>query len=197
MTKRTVVASFCVTLMALLSGCGTVTGVVGGGTKGHEVVDRQGLDLVVEDSSRKTTVIKDKNSAERFCRSPNPDFASGQSNAVSVGLPNGPSVGTSAGAMIDSLGGRSPGLLITRELLYRACELSLNLDANADLSKEIYWKFLSVVETALKMQLGPGAQGSTVASGVAASVPVTVQQGNTSAAMPGGGSGLERPAGAQ
>ncbi len=44
MTKRTVVASFCVTLIALLAGCGTVTGVVGGSTKGHEVVDRQGLD---------------------------------------------------------------------------------------------------------------------------------------------------------
>lgn len=120
----------------------------------HEVVDRQGLDLIVEDASRKTTIIKDKNSVERFCRSPNPDFASGQSSAVSLGLPNGPAVGTSAGAMIDSLGGRSSVLLITRELMYRACELSLNLDANADLSKEIYWKFLNLVAKAMKSQSG-------------------------------------------
>ena len=188
MMIRAVIVSFFLMLMALLAGCGTVAGVVGGGAKGHEVVDRQGLDLVVEDASRKTTVIKDKNSAERFCRSPNPDFASGQSNAVSLGLPNGPSVGTSAGAMIDSLGGRSPALLITRELMYRACELSLNLDANADLSKEIYWKFLSLVETAMKTQSGTGVQGSTVSNSVAASGPVMVPPGNTSTAMPGGSS---------
>ena len=164
-----------------------MSGIFADTPKGHEVVDRKGLDLVVEDASRKTTILKDKDSLERFCRSPNPDFASGQTSAVSLGLGHGPSVGSSSGAMIDSLGGRSPALLITRELMYRACELALNLDANADLSKEIYWKFLATIELAIKSQTGTGVQGSTVSASATASVPAAMPQGNSSAGMPGGG----------
>ena len=132
-------------------------------------------------------VFKDKDSLERFCRSPNPDFASGQTSAVSLGLGNGPSIGSSSGAMIDSLGGRSPALLITRELMYRACELALNLNANTDLSKEIYWRFLGTIELAIKAQTGTGVQGSSVSTSATASVPAAMPQGNSSAGMPGGG----------
>jgi len=172
---RFIRVALCLALPTLLAGCGTFFGKT---DKGHAIIDRNGLDLLVEDASRKTTIIKDRDSLERFCRSPNPDFASGQTSAVSLGLGNGPSVGTSSGAMIDSLGGRSPALLITRELMYRACELSMNLNANTDLSKEIYWRFLGTIELAIKAQTGTGVQGSTVSTSATASVP---------AAMPGGG----------
>lgn len=153
-------------LAMLLSGCSTVDILSGGDKKfkDHHLYDRQGINILVENSNLKTTVIKDKDSLERICRSPNPDFAAGQTAGVSLGIGQGPSIGTSSGAMIDSLGGRSPAVLITRELMYRACELSLNLQANPDLSKEIYWRFLSTVELAIKSQSGPGVQSTSITS---------------------------------
>jgi hypothetical protein len=149
------------TLAALLSGCGTLSNEA---DKSHALIDRNGIDILIEDASRKTTVFKDKHSIERFCRSPNPDFATGTSNSVSLGLAKGTSIGTGSSAEIDAFGGRSPSVLITRELMYRACELALNLDANEALSKEIYWKFLSTIEIALKSQTGVGSQGSAVSN---------------------------------
>ena len=177
--------SLFLTIATLLTGCGTASKLVGNDDRGHYLYNRQGVDLLVEDASRKTTVLKDRNSSERFCRSPNPDFASGQSNAVSLGLANGPSIGTSTGAQIDSLGGRSPALLITRELMYRACELALNLDANTELTKEIYWKFLGTVELAIKNQTGVGVPGSTVSTSATVTLPAAIPQGNSSTGLPG------------
>ena len=184
---RVLRVTFCLMLATLLAGCGTIAKLVGNDDKAHAIYDRQGLDLFVEDANKKTTIIKDKNSLERFCRSPNPDFASGATSAVSLGLGRGPSIGTSSGAAIDSLGGRSPALLITRELMYRACELALNLDADVALSREIYWRFLGTIELAIKDQTGTGVQGSTVTTSAAASVPAAMPQGGASPMMPGGG----------
>jgi hypothetical protein len=165
----------------MLSGCGTFDVLSSADKKNseHHLYERQGIDVFVESSSLKTTVIKDKDSLERICRSPNPDFASGQTSGISVGLSKGPTIGTSSGAMIDSLGGRSPAVLITRELMYRACELTLNLQATPDLSKEIYWRFLTTIELAIKSQTGAGAQGSSVTSNTIA--PSTMATSNANA----------------
>ncbi len=162
----------------MLSGCGTFDVLTSADKKNkdHHLYERQGIDILVESSSLKTTVIKDKDSLERICRSPNPDFASGQSSGVSVGLSQGPTIGASSGAMIDSLGGRSPAVLITRELMYRACELTLNLQATPDLSKEIYWRFLTTIELAIKNQTGAGSQSSSVTSNTNA--PLTMAPSN-------------------
>ena len=165
----------------MLSGCGTldVLSSADKKSKEHHLYERQGIDIFVESSSLKTTVIKDKDSLERICRSPNPDYASGETSGVSVGLSKGPTIGTSSGAMIDSLGGRSPAVLITRELMYRACELTLNLQATPDLSKEIYWRFLSTIELAIKNQTGSGAQSSSVTSN--SNAPLTMAPSNFNA----------------
>jgi hypothetical protein len=170
----------------LLSGCGTVDGLssIGKNNKDHHLYERSGIDIIVENASLKTTVIKDKDSFERICRSPNPDFAAGQTSGVSVGLGQGPTIGTSSGEMIDSLGGRSPAVLITRELMYRACELALNLQANPDLSKEIYWRFLATIELAIKSQTGAGAQGNSVTSNTTAPMMMAPANANVSIPIP-------------
>ena len=126
------------------------------------VVNRNGLDIVIEDGSKKATVIKDLGSTERYCRTPNPDFAAvkGGSFALPTGI--GTSVGASESSAIDSLGGRSPAVLITRELMYRACELSLNLNADADLTRAIYTQFLSIINVALENQKDDGVASSEV-----------------------------------
>ena len=186
--------TFGLMLATLLSGCGTVDVLSSADKKikDHHLYERQGIDILVESSSLKATLIKDKDSFERICRSPNPDFASGQSSGVSVGLAQGPTIGTSSGAMTDSLGGRSPAVLITRELMYRACELTLNLQANPDLSKEIYWRFLGTIELAIKSQTGAGAQGSSVTSNTTA--PMMMAPANAN--VPGiSGSGYTPPYG--
>jgi hypothetical protein len=170
-----------------ISGCSTLDPLISSDKKvrDHHLYERSGIDIIVENASLKATVLKDKDSFERICRSPNPDFASGQTSGVSVGLGQGPTIGTSSGAMIDSLGGRSPAVLITRELMYRACELALNLQANPDLSKEIYWRFLTTIELAIKSQTVAGAQGNSVTSN--ATVPLMTAPSNADAlGMPGG-----------
>ena len=131
-------------------------------TSKHAVVNRNGLDIVIEDGSKKATVIKDLGSTERYCRTPNPDFAAvkGGSFALPTGI--GTSVGASESSAIDSLGGRSPAVLITRELMYRACELSLNLNADADLTRAIYTQFLSIINVALENQKDDGVASSEV-----------------------------------
>jgi hypothetical protein len=174
-----------------ISGCSTLDPLISSDKKvrDHHLYERSGIDIIVENASLKATVIKDKDSFERICRSPNPDFASGQTSGVSVGLGQGPTIGTSSGAMIDSLGGRSPAVLITRELMYRACELALNLQANPDLSKEIYWRFLATIELAIKSQTSAGAQSNSVTSN--ATVPLMMAPSNADAlGMPGGGNTL-------
>ena len=188
---------FLILIFALmLSGCGTfdVLSSADKKIKDHHLYERQGIDILVESSSLKTTVIKDKDSFERICRSPNPDFASGETSGVSVGLSKGPTIGTSSGAMIDSLGGRSPAVLITRELMYRACEMTLNLQATPDLSKEIYWRFLTTIELAIKNQTGAGSQSSSVTSN--SNAPLTMAPSNANANALGiSGSGYSPPDG--
>lgn len=181
---RVLRVTFCLMLATLLAGCGTIAKLAGNDDKGHAIYDRQGLDFLVEDASKKTTIIKDNNSLERFCRSPNPDFASGTSSSVTLGLTHGPSIGTGSGVAIDALGGRSPAVLLTRELMYRACELALNLNANEALTKEIYWKFLSTIEFALKNQTGAGSQGSTVSTSSSSAPPGPNPLNSPSGLMP-------------
>ena len=186
---------FLILIFALMiSGCGTfdVLSSADKKIKDHHLYERQGIDILVESSILKTTVIKDKDSFERICRSPNPDFASGETSGVSVGLSKGPTIGTSSGAMIDSLGGRSPAVLITRELMYRACEMTLNLQATPDLSKEIYWRFLTTIELTIKSQTGAGAQSSSVTSN--SNAPLTMAPSNANA-LGISGSGYSPPSG--
>lgn len=147
-------------ILPLTTGCSVLKGPssILTGQKGtshppmHSVVDRNGLDIIIEDASKKATILKDPSTNERYCRAPDPDFATGQSNSMSLGVGTGPSVGMSSGETDDSLGGRTPVVLLTRELMYRACELSLNLNSDTALTKEIYWKFLQTVDLAVKVQ---------------------------------------------
>lgn len=139
-------------------------------TSKHAVVNRNGLDIVIEDGSKKATVIKDLGSTERYCRTPNPDFAAvkGGSFALPTGI--GTSVGASESSAIDSLGGRSPAVLITRELMYRACELSLNVNADPDMTRAIYTQFLAIITVALADQTEDGVASSEVATSAEKSV---------------------------
>jgi len=143
----------------LLIGCGSLPGTSDG--RSEYLIDRDGVDVVAADAGRQLTYFKDHLSKERFCHVPAPDFSRTAGSGTSVGLPTpaGGAVGVgsnlSKGAL--DLGGRDPVVLITRELLYRACELATNTNADPATEREIYNKFLAVLMEISKSHLGPGS----------------------------------------
>lgn len=152
-------------LAPLLVSCASIPS--SSGAMSTKYFDRAGIDVVLAPGDVQTNYFKDTGSRERYCRSPQSDVAStfGEGFSLGLGLPSGTqkSIGedVSRGAM--SLGGRNPGVLIAREILYRACELSLNLNADTALSLKIYERFLQSLESVVKAQVGNGvAAGSSM-----------------------------------
>ncbi len=109
--------------------------------------DRDGVDIVTTSSSRQMVMIKDRDSVERYCRGPEPDSSLATSSGMSFSLPVGTGARTIGGQKQQesaALGGRNPAVLITRELLYRACELSMNTNADPEKTLAIYREFLQI-----------------------------------------------------
>jgi len=191
-TKLEIVArnSIRLGLMAMLSpllmSCASMPASTG--TMNTRYFDRAGIDVVLAPGDVQTNYFKDTGSRERYCRSPQSDVAStfNEGFSLGLGLPLGTqkSIGedVSRGAM--SLGGRNPGVLIARELLYRACELSLNLNADTALSLRIYERFLQSLEAVVKTQVGTGASPIASAGMDPRIAPLTVPTPPTSPDVP-------------
>jgi hypothetical protein len=137
-----------------LSGC-SASGFFGEDSSAT-VLDRDGLDVVLDRSDKQAYVFKDKGGTEKFCRSRAPDFAVTASEGVSLGV-SGRGVGEDASEGALGLGGRNPEVVVARELLYRTCELSLNLNADEDTTRAIYTQFLNAIKDIAKSQQGSGA----------------------------------------
>ena len=110
------------------------------------------------------TYIQPNSNQNMLCVEPDPDMVSTFSGSVSLGATvagNNDAFSGSDGSSALATGGLSPMVLITRELLYRACELSMNSNANAEQQLAIYKMFLSTIE-----KLNTSNQGNvTAASG--------------------------------
>lgn len=141
-----------------LFGCATSSSVSAG--RAETLIDREGIDIIGSDAARHLAFIKNKDSIERLCLTPGPDFSRTAGSGVSLGLPttSGGAVGVgenqSHGAL--DLGGRAPALLLARELMYRACELAANINADPATEREIYDKFLAAIVEISKSQVGAG-----------------------------------------
>lgn len=138
-----------------LSGCAALKPAPEG-----KVFERDGVSMVVVPSGSRETYFSDPRSMERHCRAPSPDVSLTSSEGVSFQLPSpaGKGVGVgedvSAGAL--GLGGRSPSVLISRELLYRACELSNNLNLPREQSLKLFQDVLTVIVKIAAEQTGAG-----------------------------------------
>lgn len=122
----------------LLSGCASP--LTAPGSSVQQLSESNGLKITLILASDRENYFKSRHSVERMCRSPDPDFNMGQNDQMSLG------VGVENLAIGDtqkelSLGGRTENVLIVRELMYRACELVMNLNADAKTSIEIYEHF--------------------------------------------------------
>ena len=129
------------------------------------------LSAYAYDDELKNAYIKKSNKGHRLCLEPNPDAVQTSSIGLGVGLPQvGEQTSISDGVGGIALGGRNPEVLIARELLYRACEVSLNVNANYAQTRDIYREFLAAVREIAKYQVNAGSSAVAATSNAAATV---------------------------
>ena len=147
----------------LITGCTTKTELY------VTEVDRSGIDMIVMEDEAKVTYLKSTNSIEKFCASRETDSSKTSEQGISLGMSvvgKEDQVGEESGTGAVGLGGRSPAVLITRELMFRACELSMNLNTNKEDSIKIYKMFLDSIGNIVKSEHDTG-------SGTVVSEPVS------------------------
>lgn len=148
-----------VPVLVLAAGCGVTS------QRREKLVDRDGIDVIGSPADRMHVVIKNDTSKERYCKGPGPDMATTASAGVNLGVagaaavPGTGSLGESASRGALDLGGRTPTVLLARELFYRACELTLNIRPDQATALSIYKMTLDSVERIAALQ--NGASGST------------------------------------
>ncbi len=150
-------------LLVLLAGCATMAP----GSKTEKVIERDGVSTLLIPPEYRDVYFNPDGTKDRHCRAPGPDFSVEASDGVSlgVGVPvpgvGKGQVGFGSGQAALSLGGRSADVLITRELLYRACEMTANIDANKQETIQIYERFLQAIERIAKVQTETGTQAAS------------------------------------
>ena len=130
------------------------------GSRSDALFDRAGISILASSSTRQHTYMKQRDTTERFCRGPGADSVNTASEDAEVQIPlQGISAGLAEGQTTGALGlgGRNPAVLIARELMYRACELASNINADPATERQIYIQFLQAVTAISKAQTGAGA----------------------------------------
>lgn len=145
-----------VLMVLFLSGCSS---------KSLDVVhvDRNSLDAIVNDNSADVSFIKEKANAEKVCAYRDADAQNVSHQGIEATV-NGKGIAETSGSNALSLGGRSPAVLIIRELMYRACELTLNTNSDQNSSIEIYKMFLNFSNDIIKNEHDQGSQSTSIAS---------------------------------
>ena len=113
------------------------------------MVSSEGVSLISNHPEIINTYIKQQNVQSVYCLEPDPDIAAGFGSSLSLNASDEKSKATLSGSEQESListGGLSPMVLVIRELMYRACELSMNTNANQQQSIAIYQNFLNTIE---------------------------------------------------
>ena len=150
-------------LAGLFSGCSVATPA-----PTISQIERSGLDVVLVGEGQRAAFFKDGGTFERFCAAPESDVADVYGSGVSLGASEGSieeALGFSRSESAVALGGRNPATLLTRELLYRACEMSLNINADGPTTEAIYDRFLKAILEITAQQKSGGSGTAAVASG--------------------------------
>lgn len=130
------------------------------------ITEHGGLSTFTVTEDTETSLIKSPQSLQRFCAARESDAISAPQTGVSLGFGLGgakESLGTTSGSGAMSLGGRDPLVLITREVMYRVCELSLNHNLSKEETLELYKHFLDklIMIAPLTKANGSASQGIT------------------------------------
>lgn len=97
----------------------------------------------------------------RFCLQPSPDVALSLNDGLNLDSDVSDTIGLTESATAVNLGGRGDLTLMTRELMYRACELSMNGNLSPQDSREVYNDFLdAVIKITKNVHVRSSGQGS-------------------------------------
>jgi hypothetical protein len=115
----------------------------------------KGVSVMHAKSSEQFSYIKDHKDLARFCAETDTDTQTTKSSGFSVGAKDD-SIADDKSSGAVTLGGRDPTVLITRELMFRACELVLNTNAEAPEAVKIYAATLKALLKIIKAHKGVG-----------------------------------------
>ncbi len=114
----------------------------------HKLFEREGMDVILANINSRESYVINKESNSLYCLAPTPDVTLTASDGVSLSsqlLGKSAGIGEENGTGALDLGGRSPSVLVTRELMYRACELTLNLRLSNEEAITAYKMFLKAL----------------------------------------------------
>jgi hypothetical protein len=122
-----------------------------------------GVRIFTTSAEQQSTFMKDHGSSERFCLARGADVADSESTGIgaSFGVADKSedlTENSSMGAV--SLGGRNSAVLISRELMYRTCEIIMNLNLSQEEALKLYAKALEATITVSKNQQDSSAATS-------------------------------------
>jgi hypothetical protein len=146
--------------LSLISGCSTLAP----GSEVRIIHERDGIDMGLIPAEYREVYFTNGGENDRHCRAPGPDFTVQASSQFGISVPTGgssESLGSGQGQAALSLGGRTPSVLLTRELMYRACEMSSNINADKETTIAIYADFLKAVIEISKSQTEQGTASSS------------------------------------
>jgi len=168
----------------VLNGCSTIQ-------TPKPQINKIGEDITTVTTTAETTAttFKQKNSLKQMCAAPSPDatFNSSDSDSLSIALVNNSKnssdgLGNSMAEGGNEMNGRSPAVLITRELFYRLCETYTNFNLTKEEALPLFQKVLDLVgqgwtaeaaKTAVSIGPVSNTQQSVVASPVITPNPVS------------------------
>ncbi len=134
-------------LMILVSGCATQQQKA---NLSNVMAESNGISLISNHPEIINTYIKSPNTQSKYCLEPDPDVVASFGSSVSLGASSGQSNDTLSASQSGSAvttGGLSPMVLVIREFMYRACEMSMNTNATKEETIAIYQNFLKTIET--------------------------------------------------
>lgn len=116
-------------------------------------IDNSNSRVVTFPSSLRGAYFIDKNSKVKFCAEPAPDVARESLQRLSARIQANAANSTNADAGFNSsleakalqLAGRTELLLVAREMLYRACEMSLNNNTSEETVLKVYTEIANLI----------------------------------------------------
>lgn len=174
-------------LALILSSLFAVTGCALSPPKPGITASLSGMTIYSTTSEMQSSFLKFRNSGEHFCDSRMSDVADTASASIGlgasvVGKSESVNEGASRGAV--SLGGRSPAVLITREVMYRTCEMVMNLNLDKKEALALYIQTLNLVKSVAQSDTAVGAAsmvGSAPVENTNISVPAASSSATTDA----------------
>lgn len=157
--------------LPVLGGCSQI----GLGKAVNETQSIGGIELLLQSPEHRVVVFKTPDDVEKICAAPQPDAVSTNSEGFTVNV-QGEGLGGEQGTGAGILGGRDGAVLITRDLLYRTCEISLNYKLGKDEALALYRETLVAIQ-----KISLGQSGGSRAIGVQpALVPLVPNNQDTS-----------------